>query len=288
MSSVPTLRSYQEKGVAEIRACFAHGVGRVLYQAPTGSGKTILFAFIVANAVARGNRVMILAHRDEIILQISEALTVLGVEHVLVTAGYRGEAASVMVASVATLVRRLHLLDGIDLIVVDEAHHSVADMWRRILDAAPQAKMLGTTATPLRADGRGLVDIFDELVLGPSVAELIESGYLARFVAYAPARGPDLRGVRTRAGDYAVDDLARAMSRGVVIGAAVDEYERRCRGVPAIAFCVDIAHSKLVADRFRERGWRAAHVDGDTPTDERRARIAALGAAGSTSSPTAA
>ena len=81
MSSAPTLRDYQEAGVAEIRACFAAGAGRVLYQAPTGSGKTVLFAYTVANAVARGNRVIILGHRIEIVTQIAEALTALGVPH---------------------------------------------------------------------------------------------------------------------------------------------------------------------------------------------------------------
>jgi DNA repair protein RadD len=100
-------------------------------------------------------------------------------------------------------------------LVIDEAHHAVASTWLRILDALPEAHVLGTTATPQKLDGRGLSDIFDELVIGPSTAELIEQGYLSRFTTYAPSRAPDLSRVHTRMGDYAIDELADRMS-GVV------------------------------------------------------------------------
>jgi DNA repair protein RadD len=276
---VPTLRPYQETDVARIRAAFTNGTRRVLYQAPTGSGKTILFAFIVAGAVARGNRVYILGHRDEIVRQISEALTALGIAHGIIAAGYReSPELSVQVCSVQTLTRRLHrLTPAPDLLVIDEAHHAVAATWLRILDALPDVHVLGTTATPLRLDGRGLDDIFDELITGPAVETLINGGYLSRFATFAPARTPNLTGLRTRAGDYAADELAQRMSTGVIINTAVNEYVRLCPGMPAIAFCVDIAHSKLVAEAFTARGIRAAHVDGETPREVRRTMIAALG-----------
>jgi superfamily II DNA or RNA helicase len=273
------LRPYQEQGVAEIRARYAAGARRVLYQAPTGSGKTILFTYVVSGAVARGNAVTILGHRDEIVRQISDALAGLGVEHGIIAAGYPASATSVQVASVATLTRRSSPAVP-DLLVIDEAHHAVASTWRRVTEAAPEAKILGVSATPERLDGAGLGDIFDTLVIGPPTAELIEAGYLSRFAAFMPARLPDLTGVRTRAGDYAPEALSRVMSKGVIIGSAVDEYARICPGAPAIAFCVDREHSRLVADRFRERGYRAEHVDGETPIDERRALITALGNGG--------
>jgi hypothetical protein len=98
------------------------------------------------------------------------------------------------------------------------------------------------------------------VILGPGVAELIAQGYLSRFVTYAPAQRLDLTGVRTRAGDFALDDLARAMSGSVIITVAVEEYTRLCAGAPAIAFCVDVAHSQMVAAAFAARGYRAAHV----------------------------
>ena len=164
-----------------------------------------------------------------------------------------------------------------DLLVIDEAHHAVASTWLRILDALPEIRVLGVTATPLRLDGKGLIDVFDDLIIGPTVEALIKDGYLSRFTTFAPARSPDLSGVHTRAGDYAMDELAARMSSGVIITGAVEEYLRLCPGAPAIAFCVDIKHSELVAQAFTARGIHAAHVDGETPREERRAMIAALG-----------
>jgi superfamily II DNA or RNA helicase len=272
------LRPYQEEDIARIRAAYAAGAQRVLYQAPTGSGKTVLFAVVVAGVASRGNRVTILGHRDEIVRQICDALIELGVPHGIIAAGYpETPEALVQVASVATLVRRLHHLDPPpDLLVPDEAHHCAARTWCRIIEAVPQAKILGVTATPQRLDGKGLSDIFDTLIIGPSIEVLIGEGYLSPFTTYAPAREVDLSKVHTRAGDYALDELAETMSTGVIITAAVDEYVRLCPRVPAICFAVDIAHSKMVAAAFAARGFRAAHVDGTTPAAERRALIAAL------------
>jgi superfamily II DNA or RNA helicase len=193
------LRDYQQLGVTDIRGAFAAGARRILYQAPTGSGKTVLFAFIVDGAVARGNRVAILGHRQEIVDQIDAALTEIGVLHGLIAAGHpETPDAPVQVASVATLVRRLDRLRDLDLLVIDEAHHAVAGMWRKIIAAAPGAKVLGVTATPERLDGKGLGDVFEALVICPAVANLIERNYLASFTACAPARALDLNGIRTR------------------------------------------------------------------------------------------
>ena len=277
---MPALRPYQQRGVEQVRAMFAAGFRRVLYQAPTGSGKTVLFSHIVAGAAAKGNRVMLLGHRQEIVEQISGALEGLGVYHGVIMAGEMGNDAPVQVASVATLVRRLNWMRDVDLVVVDEAHHAVAGTWKRILAASAGAKVLGVTATPERLDGKGLEDEFDVLVPGPAVGDLIKGGYLSVPVTYAQQRAPDLSRVKKSMGDYATGELSKAMSDGVVIGSAVDEYERRCRGVPAIAFCVDIAHSEMVCGAFKARGFRAAHVDGETPKDQRREMIAALGNGG--------
>jgi DNA repair protein RadD len=260
-----------------VRATYADGSQRVLYQAPTGSGKTVLFAYIVAGAVARGNRVVIIGHRQEIVDQISAALDALGVPHGLIVAGHpETPEMAVQVASVATLVRRLDRLQGVGLLVADEAHHAVAGTWNTIINAV--AKVLGVTATPERLDGKGLHSAFDELVIGPSIAELTAGGYLAPATCFAPEHLPDLSRVPSRMGDFALDQLGEAMSNGLVIGSAVDEYAKRCPGAPAIAFCVDIHHSILVAERFAQRGYSAAHLDGGTPKDERRRLIAALGA----------
>jgi DNA repair protein RadD len=273
----PALRDYQVDVDANVRAAFSNGARRVLAVAPTGSGKTVLFAHVVDGAARKGRRVLILAHRAEILEQIGGALARHGLDHGLIAPGADKSGQAVQVASIATIARRLeHWRDAFDLVVVDEAHHAISDSWRRVLDAMPSAKIIGVTATPERLDGRGLGDIFDEMVLGPTVARLIAEGHLAPFTIFAPDAAPDLSGVRIRAGDYAVEDLRDAMG-GVVVSSAVEEYGRLCPGVPAVVFCVDIDHSKAVAAAFRASGVRAAHVDGETPAQERRAAVEALG-----------
>jgi superfamily II DNA or RNA helicase len=162
LSNRPILRDYQQNGINDIRRRYAGGARRVLYQAPTGSGKTVLFAHVVAGAVERGKRVVILGHRQEIVDQISEALDALGVPHGIIAAGHpETPLLPVQVASVATLVRRLAQFQGADLLVIDECHHAVAGSWRKIIAALPNARILGVTATPERLDGQGLRDIFD-------------------------------------------------------------------------------------------------------------------------------
>jgi len=274
---LPTLRPYQENGVAEIRAAFHSGARSVLYQLPTGAGKTRVFTFIATSAMARGKRVLILVHRQELREQVVASLESLGVACGVIAPGAPETSHAVQVASVQTIARRLYRWrDAFDLLVIDEAHHAVAGTWARVIEAMPNAKVLGVTATPERLDGRGLVDVFSEMVAGPSVAELTDGSFLAPFRVFAPESAPDMSGAHIRAGDFAVEDMRSAMD-GVVIGAAVEEYQRLAHGLPSVAFCVDRAHSEAVAARFRGAGIAAAHVDGETQAKERRDAIAALG-----------
>jgi superfamily II DNA or RNA helicase len=225
-----------------------------------------------AAAAAKGSRVVILAHRAEILEQIDSALTLFGVGHGIIAAGYPSAPNElVQVASVFTVVNRLARIGHFDLIITDEAHHCAAATWKTILAVFSGAKVLGVTATPLRLD-----DIFEELVLGPTVRTLIDEKYLAPYVAFGPKIAPDLSRAKKSLGDYQQDQLAEIMSDAVVIRSAVTEYRRLCPGAPAIAFCVDIDHSLNVTKAFCDDGWRAAHVDGTTHRDERRDLIAAL------------
>jgi DNA repair protein RadD len=249
----------------------------VLLVSPTGSGKTVMFCWLAAEAaLRRGKRIAILVHRQELVDQTSVALGGMGIAHGVIAAGQRATEAAVQISSTMTLVRRLGRGHQFDLVVIDEAHHAVAGTWRRILDAFQEAFVLGVTATPERLDGRGLGDIFEETVIGPSVADLVEAGFLCPATTYAWCP-PDLSGVRTRAGDYATDDLSRIMSGATIVGDAVAHYAELCTGQPALAYCCSLDHSRLVAERFRQAGFRAAHVDGETPEDVRRATVAALG-----------
>jgi DNA repair protein RadD len=272
-------RPYQADLMDQIRAKYFTPVLRVLLQLPTGAGKTFIFCRIAAGAIAKGKRVWLLGHRAEILTQISDALYMLGIEHGVLEGGQSDSNSRIMVASIATLSRRLDRYkdEPPDLLIVDECHHAVAGSWRKILHAFPKARILGVTATPERLDGRGLGDVFETMIIGPDVAELTRQGWLVPATVYAPSVELDLSGVRTRAGDYANDDLAKVMSAGALVGDAVEHYQRLGEGVPAIAFAVNIEHSLKIAARFSDAGIAAAHVDGDTPAAERKRLIAALG-----------
>lgn len=273
-----TLRDYQRDGVEEIRAHFSRGIKKVLFVSPTASGKTVLFSHIVAGVASRQKRVMVMAHRDELLRQISAALTESNVRHGVIAGGSRGlSRASVTVASVMTLVRRLDHFKPPDLIICDEAHHCVGKTsWGKIIAACPNAYVLGVTATPCRLDGTGLGDVFQSMVIGPSVADLISRGYLAPPEVYAPLSQPDLSGIKKRGGDYASNELSMAMDRPTITGDAVTHYRRIADGKAAVAFCCSVQHAQDVAAEFRTAGYRAVSVDGNMDKDARRQAIADL------------
>jgi DNA repair protein RadD len=270
------LRDYQEHSNERLREAFRQGRKRVCLTEPTGAGKTVQFCDIAARTVAKGGRVVILVHREELVEQTCDALALAGVPFGVIAAGYsENPDAPVQVAMAQTLVNRLNRLHDVRLLIVDECQHIVASTWLTILAALTDTPVLGVTATPERLDGKGLGDVFDELVIGPSVKDLIAAGWLSSFVVFAPARLVNLRGLRTVAGDFTLSELARRMG-GIVIADAIVEYRKRLDGKSAIAFCTTIEHSREVARCFRAAGIRAEHLDGDTPRNERRAILARL------------
>lgn len=264
------LRDYQEAAVQGIRDSFRQGNRRVLLVLPTGGGKTICFSYIAAGVSKNDKRVLIIAHRRELLKQISKALKAVGVHHAVMTGGYRGiPVAKVVVASVFTLANRLKRFPEPDLIIGDEAHHFTPDSsWGKVVQAFPKARVLGVTATPERLDGKGLGLLFDDMVLGPTVAELTEQGFLSPADVYAPSR-PDLKGIRTRMGDYVHADLEGAMDKPSITGSAVSHYAKLANGKRAIAFCVSVKHAKDVAEDFRRAGFISSHIDGGMDEKER-------------------
>lgn len=271
-----SLRPYQTDFVARLRSAFTQH-RRVLGVSPTGSGKTRCFAYIGTEAAKRGKRVVIVAHRDEIVEQISRALDDLGVRHGRIQPGHRQTDDPVQVAMVQTLSRRLDTTPEPDLLIIDEAHHGVAGTWRTVAGAWQRARILGVTATPVRTDGKGLAGAFDAMVEGPTVADLIGWGFLARFSYLAPPAQADFSSVRKIGGDYAVSDLAQVMDKATITGDSVAHYRQHLDGRPAIVFCVTVAHAEHVAEQFRQAGYSAASVDGTMAKTERRDRMAAIG-----------
>ena len=162
-----------------------------------------------------------------------------------------------------------------DLLVIDEAHHCPAATYQKIIDAYPDAMLLGLTATPCRGDGRGLGGIFETIIECPQVAELIEQGYLVRTRIYAPVN-PDLRGVRTVAGDYVEANSPTAWTGRKLVGDIVTHWHKFGERRKTVAFAVNVAHSIHLRDEFIKSGVRAEHIDGITPKPERDATLARL------------
>ncbi len=242
-----------------------------LLVAPCGFGKTVLFSWMAAEVAKREKRILILVHRDFLVDQVVAALESWGVRPGVIAAG-RGSLPhrTVQVASVWTLIRRLDKAGHFNFIIADEAHHCAdGNSWERVLLAFPQAKVLGVTATPWRSSGRGLGAVFETLVMGPSVADLMESGRLSRYQAYAPTN-LDLSGVKTTAGDYQNDQLAEAVDQPKIVGSAVSHYQKLCPGKRAVAFAVNVLHSQHIRDQFLAAGISCEHIDGTTPGDDRR------------------
>ena len=217
------LRPYQIDAVERLERAI-----KALYVLPTGGGKTVVATNLIERAVQRGEQALVLTHRREILMQTSLTLPI---EHGLILAGLNVDLEyPVQVASVQTLWARCMRTDKIplpaaDLIIIDEAHHVAARTWRLIIEAYPNARLIGLTATPCRSDGRGLGNFFDELIEGPQISELIAQKHLVPTIYYAPAE-PDLRGVETRQGDYAINQLSDRMNRDDLVGDIVSNWHK--------------------------------------------------------------
>lgn len=257
------LRPYQSKWVEDIRQQFRAGQLRVLGQLPTGGGKTVAFSYMAKGAMQRGNKVWILAHRVELVDQISQSLTAFDVPHGFVAAGYAPRPRmSVHVCSTQTLVNRTDRLAPPDFIIVDEAHHATTkNTIGRILAATPRARVLGVTATPSRLSGEGMGEVFQSLVIGPTVAELIDAGALAPAKVYAPPT-VDTAALHLRGGEFVTAEVSALVDTPKITGDAVDHYRRLASGRPFITFTASVAHARHVADDFTAAGFPCMHVDG--------------------------
>ncbi len=261
-------RPYQSAAIRDARSSIASGARRLILRAPTGAGKTLIACGIIESAVEKGRRVLFIAHRRELIDQASAKLDEFGLDHGIVMAQHwrRRPGALVQVASIQTLARRE--LPAADLIIVDEAHLSLAKSYVDLVAAYPSAVVLGLTATPIRHDGKPLSDLYQDIVHVSDVAQLIRMGYLVRPRHYAPER-PDLTAIGVRGGDYAEDALAQAMDKPDLVGNIVQHWRALALGRTTAVFAVNIEHSQHIVGQFLAAGIRAEHVDGTTPKWQR-------------------
>lgn len=276
------LRPYQQAARDAVHAQWAAGNRRTLLVLPTGTGKTIVFAKLAEDAVRRGQRVLILAHRGELLEQAAAKLrgvTGLGcavekAEESCLDSWYR-----VAVGSVQTLMREKRLQrfapEYFDVIIIDEAHHATADSYLRILEHFPAAQVLGVTATPDRGDMQNLGTVFDSLAYEYSLQQAVEDGYLCPIRALTVPLKLDLNNVSVTAGDFAAADLGTALDP--YLEQIVEEMRTACAGRRTVVFLPLVATSQKFCRLLCEAGFRAAEVNGNS---KNRAAVLADFAAG--------
>lgn len=248
---------------------------------PTGTGKTVVFASIIADAVTAGRRVLVLAHREELLDQAAEKISAAaGLTAEIEQSTRKGTgSASVVVACVFSMVHRLHRYapDHFDLIVVDECHHVLAVSYRTVLDHFAPAKWVGFTATPGRGDARALGQLIENVAFDLSLPTAILDGWLVRDrTVRIVLETLDLSAVRRRSGDLAAGELGAAMSEVAVVREAIGPMIEYAAHLQTIAFAVTVPHAYVLAEASiqmaEERGidLSVAVVDGNTPPDRRR------------------
>ena len=267
------LRPDQEEVLQKVKALFVQGARRVILFLPTGAGKTVIASHVVEGAVSKGNRVLFLAHRRELIFQSSEKLANLGVSHGIIMGSHpTSPSASVQVASVQTAVRRN--LGNFQVVIVDECHHARSDSYQEILNRYPQSAILGLSATPYRLDGKGLGKIFQEIVPGLGTRDLINAGHLVPFRVFAPPT-IDMRGAKIRGGDFAREEMSRCMGTKIY-GDILRHWQNHGRGLPTVLFAASVQQSEELVAEFRGAGVAAAHIDASTLPAKRDEALKAL------------
>jgi len=261
VSAAPQLRGYQTDAVGRVRAEAMKDPPekhrRIILQAATGSGKTVMACELVRRAVTKDRRVVFLAHRRRLIQQASERLESFGIPHGVIMAGSATGSGLVQVCSRDTLASRAirhdwNKLPPAQLVIVDEAHNAKAALYQKILAQYPTAHIIGLTATPAFPDGSGLGRYFDALIEAEKTSRLVEQGYLVPVRCFAPQRQGYRKGAARLAGD------------------PVSHWKRLADGRPTVLFTSRVAASVKIADEFNAGGVPAAHIDGHTPDDERQ------------------
>ncbi|HKJ87997.1 MAG TPA: DEAD/DEAH box helicase [Gammaproteobacteria bacterium] len=267
------LRDYQLRLEDEIRDLIRQGYRRILVQLWMGGGKTVLAADIIRKAVEKATYTAFLAHRRELVRQASDKLERFGVPHGLIMAGEQPLARRVQVCSIQTLYRRAVQDASITtphagLVFIDEAHHAVAQSYQRLMEQWPDAVFVGLTATPATSRGYGLGNVFDAIVQGPTISEMMEAGWLVEPRYFAPSE-PDLEAVTIRQGDYATGELEDAMDQPSLVGDVVTHFQQHAAGRPTVVFATWVQHAIHLAREFQAADVRAEVVHGKTDTEER-------------------
>lgn len=271
------LRDYQAQCLTAIKTALAKSVNNQLVVMATGSGKTVVFAHL-PETLGLDKKMLVLAHRHELLEQASNKIRSANPNlSVFIEQAGRKAAyyADVVVASIATIGRkgssRLNKFDPAEfgLIICDEAHHSVSSSYKAVFDHFPDVPRIGFTATPSRADGIGLENVYDEIVFERNTRWLMEHGYLCKVAGYSVDSKTDLSGVSTRMGDFATNELSFAVDTPERNRLVIESYQHLIPGQKAIVFGVNVEHVEHLTELFQSNGIAAACVTGTTMDIER-------------------
>lgn len=263
------LRPYQEEARSKVQQEWKEGRKRTLLVLPTGCGKTIVFSKIIEDRVKMGERVLVLAHRSELLEQASDKLmTATGLGTALEKAENTsiGSWFRVVVGSVQTMQREKRLSkfpsNHFDTIIIDEAHHAISDGYQRVLEHFGEANVLGVTATPDRGDMRNLGSYFDSLAYEYPLVDAIKSGYLSKITAITIPLELDLSTVSQQAGDFKASEIGTALDP--YLDQIADEMVKQCKDRKTVVFLPLVKTSQKFRDILNAKGFKAAEVNGES------------------------
>lgn len=263
------LRPYQREAKEAIFESWENGTKKTLLVLPTGCGKTIVFAKVTEECVRNGDRVLILAHRGELLEQAADKIakaTGLGCATEKAEANCLGSWFRIVVGSVQSMMREKRLgqfpEDYFDTIIIDEAHHCISDSYQRVLQHFPDAKVLGVTATPDRGDMRNLGSVFESLAYEYTLPKAIKEGYLSPIKAVTIPLKVDLTGVGMQSGDFKAGDLGTALDP--YLHTIAEEMREYCCNRKTVVFLPLVKTSQKFRDILNDKGFQAAEVNGDS------------------------
>lgn len=264
------LRDYQIRAINQLYDAIRSGNRRLLWVLPTGAGKSSIAAYFVKKCIEKEKRVLFFVHSKELVDQFAERLR--NQFHVLsgvIMAGVTPDPSKlVQVASVQTLARRD--MPDADVVIIDETHRAEANTYKKVMEAYPDAVVVGLTATPYRGDGKGLGELFQTIVHPVKIRELIGLGHLVGTKVYVPREHVDMTGVKIMAGDYDKKEMANRFKDVGIVKGVVDNYRKYANGKRAIVFNCNVEHSIEVNEMFQRAGISSAHLDGATDKAERK------------------
>lgn len=263
------LRPYQQEAMDAILEAWENGTHKTLLVLPTGCGKTIVFAKVTEECVRQGDRVLILAHRGELLEQAADKIgkaTGLGCATEKAEETCLGSWFRITVGSVQSMMRESRLSrfpdDYFDTIIIDEAHHCISDSYQRVLHHFPEARVLGVTATPDRGDMKNLGQVFESLAYEYTLPRAIKEGYLSPIKAVTIPLKVDLTGVGVQSGDFKAGDLGTALDP--YLEGIATEMEKYCRDKKTVVFLPLVKTSQKFRDILNDHGFQAAEVNGES------------------------